>query len=219
MSRYKTIIWDLDGTLLDTLDDLMDSTNAALEKFNLPRRTRDEIRAFVGNGVLKLMERAVPQGREHPEFDKIFAFFKVHYGKNCNNKTKIYSGLESVLKSLYNAGYKMAIVSNKPDFAVKELNRLYFSEIIHVAIGEAEAKGIKKKPSPDTVFEAMRILSAEKHETVYIGDSEVDIKTAENAGLDCISVLWGFRDEKELVKNGSKVLVKTPEELAEYLKR
>lgn len=217
MGKYNTIIWDLDGTLLNTLDDLMDSANAALSHYGIEKRTRDEIRAFVGNGVLKLMEQAVPQGREHPDFEDIYAFFKEHYGKNCNNKTKIYDGLENVLKGFYASGYKMAIVSNKLDSAVKALNGLYFSDIISVAIGEAEDRGIKKKPAPDTVFEAMRMLGAEKDKTVYIGDSEVDILTAANAGIDCISVLWGFRDEKELLKNGAAALVKTPEELESYI--
>jgi len=165
------------------------------------------------------MKRAVPAGSDHPEFENIFAFFKAHYKTNCNNKTKIYDGLQPVLKKLAADGYKMAIVSNKVDFAVKELNSLYFSDFISIAIGEAEEKGIRKKPCPDTVFKAMELLGAEKETTVYIGDSEVDIKTAENAGLDCITVLWGFRDREELEKNGGRTFVSTPDELLEYLQK
>lgn len=215
MSKYKAIIWDMDGTLLDTLDDLKDSMNAALTEFGLPQRTRDEIRSSVGNGIMRLVELSVPGGKEHSQFEEIFSFFKEHYGKNCRNKTKAYDGLEKLLPELKAGGLRMAIVSNKIDSAVKELAGIYFGETIDVAIGETI--GNRKKPYPDMVIEAMRILNAESGDTVYIGDSEVDLKTAKNSGLDCISVSWGFRSKQELQALGAKTIVDKPEELADFL--
>ena len=215
MSKYNAIIWDMDGTLLDTLDDLTDSVNAALAEFRLPVRTRNEIKRFVGNGIMKLVERSVPDGKEQAQFEEIFSFFKNHYDKNCRNKTKPYDGLEKVLPELKAQGYRMAIVSNKIDSAVKELAELYFGETIDTAIGET--KGKRSKPYPDMVFDAMRILDAKTEESVYIGDSEVDLKTAENSGLNCISVSWGYREKMELQALGAKTIVDTPEELADIL--
>lgn len=217
MSKYNAIIWDMDGTLLDTLDDLTDSVNAALTEFRLPVRTRAEIRRFVGNGVLRLVERSVPEGPQQPQFKEIFSFFKNHYATNCRNKTKPYEGLEKALPELKSHGYRMAIVSNKIDSAVKELAELYFEDTIDVAIGDTEGK--RNKPYPDMVFEAMRLLDAKQESTVYIGDTEVDMATAENSGLDCISVSWGFRDKQELQEIGAKLIVDTPEELLSVLTR
>ena len=211
MSNYKTIIWDLDGTLLDTLDDLMDSVNAALAEYNLPLRTRQEIRSFVGNGVLRLLELSVPDGKQHPQFEEIFAFFNKHYAKNAQNKTRPYTGIETVLKALKNKGYKMAIATNKVDYAAQELTELYFKDTIDVTIGDSEK--IRRKPYPDKVFEAIRMLNAEKESSVYIGDSDVDLETAKNAEIDCICVSWGFRDKEDLVAKGAKVIADTMEEL------
>jgi len=216
MSKYNAIIWDMDGTLLDTLDDLTDSVNAALTEFGLPIRTRDEIRRFVGNGVLRLVELSVPEGPQHPQFEEIFSFFKSHYTKNCRNKTKPYDGLEKALPEFKAHGYRMAIVSNKIDYAVKELAELYFGDTINIAIGDTEGK--RNKPYPDMVYDAMRLLDAKQESTVYIGDTEVDMATAENSGLDCISVSWGFRDKQELQKMGAKLIVDTPDELTRVLK-
>jgi len=201
----------MDGTLLDTLDDLTDSVNAALTEFRLPVRTRDEIRRFVGNGVLRLVERSVPEGPQQPQFKEIFSFFKGHYATNCRNKTRPYDGLEKALPELKAHGYRMAIVSNKIDSAVKELAELYFGDTINIAIGDTEGK--RNKPYPDMVYDAMSLLDAKQESTVYIGDTEVDMATAENAGLDCISVSWGFRDKQELQEIGAKLIVDTPEEL------
>ena len=201
----------MDGTLLDTLDDLTDSVNAALTEFRLPVRTRDEIRRFVGNGVLRLVERSVPEGPQQPQFKEIFSFFKSHYATNCRNKTRPYDGLEKALPELKAHGYRMAIVSNKIDSAVKELAELYFGDTINIAIGDTEGK--RNKPYPDMVYDAMSLLDAKQESTVYIGDTEVDMATAKNAGLDCISVSWGFRDKQELQEIGAKLIVDTPEEL------
>ena len=216
MEKYNSIIWDLDGTLLDTLDDLRDSVNAALTKFHLPTKTKMEVRRFLGNGMLALVERSVPDGQQHPQFQDIYSFFELHYSKNSRNKTRPYKGLEKVLPELKALGYHMAIVSNKADVLVKELAEYYFRDVISVAIGES--KGIRRKPCPDTALEAMRLLHAEKASSVYIGDSEVDIKTAENAGIDCLSVSWGFRNKSDLQASGASRIVDTPAELLEILK-
>lgn len=216
MSKYNTIIWDMDGTLLNTLDDLADSVNTALAEFGQPLRTRSEIRSFIGNGVMRLVELSVPGGKKHPQFEEIFSFFKSFYDHNYTNKTKPYAGLDKVLPELKKRGYRMAIVSNKVDSALKKLADQYFFDTINIAIGDSE--GFRRKPYPDKVFEALRRLSATPDQTVYIGDTEVDIATAENAGIDCICVSWGYRDRQELLCSGAKVIVDTPEELAELLK-
>lgn len=205
----------MDGTLLDTLDDLSDSVNAALSAFHLPKKEKKEVRSFVGNGVLRLMELSVPSGKMNPAFNEIFSFFKEHYAKNSHHKTKPYDGLEKVLTQLKDLGYRMAVVSNKPDKIVKDLTRLYFGDIIDAAIGESA--GINKKPAPDTVFEAMRLLDAARETTIYIGDSEVDIATARNAGIDCLSVAWGFRDKSYLQMSGAKRIIDQPEEVIGFL--
>jgi len=194
--RYKTVIFDLDGTLLDTLEDLCDSTNFALSRFGYPERTLREVRAFVGNGIGKLIERALPGGAENPDYDAVFAEFKMHYAENCNNKTKAYGGIYAMLDELKACGIKMAVVSNKVDSTVKELCARYFSGFFEVAVGECE--GVRRKPAPDAVFAAMDALGAKKESTVYVGDSEVDVETAKNAGLDLIAVSWGFRDRERL---------------------
>lgn len=211
MNNYKTAIFDLDGTLLDTLEDLAASVNAALEKNGKPVRSLSEVKSFVGNGIRRLIERAVPAGTSLAETEQIFADFKEYYAKHCNDKTKPYSGLVELLEKLSLEGYQLAIVSNKADNAVKLLNQIYFEKFITTAIGERA--GIRKKPAPDTVLEALEELKVSKEDAVYIGDSEVDIQTAENAGLPCISVLWGFRDEEFLKKNGAKTFAKDAKDL------
>jgi len=216
MSKYNTIIWDMDGTLLDTLDDLADSVNAALAEFGQPLRTRNEIRSFIGNGVIRLVELSVPDGKENPQFEEIFSFFQRHYAKNCRNKTKPYVGLDKVLPELKRRGCRMAIVSNKIDSAVQSLTNLHFKDTMDLAIGNSER--LRRKPYPDEVLEALRIFGAEKASAVYIGDTEVDLMTAENAGVDCICVSWGYRDRQALLSSGAKVIADTPEELAELLK-
>lgn len=216
MYQYKTVIFDLDGTLLDTLEDLKDSTNAALSAFGCKERTLEEVRKFVGNGIRNLMLQAVEGGDENPEFENIFQYFKDDYKKNCKNKTKPYPGIMKVLEELKEKGVKLAMVSNKADFAVKELNSWYFKNLGMLAVGERE--GVRRKPAPDAVFQILKELSMDKESAVYVGDSEVDIKTAENAKIPCISVLWGFREKDFLKENGGTVFVETPEELLDLLK-
>lgn len=216
----RAVIFDLDGTLLDTLEDLWASTNAALARYGYPLRTIDEVRAFVGNGVKNLMLRALGIGttQECPQFAEIFAAFKAHYAVHSNDCTRAYPGVLALLERLKGAGTGMAIVSNKLDAAVKQLNAIYFSDYISIAIGENEAAGIRKKPAADTVLAALAQLGVGKDEAVYIGDSEVDIATAKNSGLPCISVTWGFRDRACLLAHGADCLCDTPQEVWEVLK-
>ena len=213
--KKNTVIFDLDGTLLDTLQDLADATNYALRKQGMPERTIDEVRQFVGNGVRLLMIRAIPGGEENPLFEETFALFKSYYGEHCNDHTRPYEGIMELLATLREKGYAVAIVSNKIDFAVKELSKLYFQGIVPVAIGEKE--GIRRKPAPDTVFEALKELGRTKEEAVYVGDSDVDIETAQNAGMPCISVLWGFRDKAFLKAHGASHYAEKAEEILKYV--
>lgn len=209
--KKTTVVFDLDGTLLNTLEDLAEAVNYALRKQGMPERTLEEVRRFVGNGVRLLMIRAVPDGESNPLFEETFDLFKTYYGEHCNDNTKPYDGVMELLSTLKEKGYAVAIVSNKIDFAVKELNELYFKGIVPVAIGEKE--GIRRKPAPDTVFEALKELGKTKEEAVYVGDSDVDIETAKNAGMPCISVLWGFRDKEFLDEHGATHYAKNAEDV------
>lgn len=214
-NRYA--IFDLDGTLLDTLDDLTDSMNYLLGKHNFPLRTRDEVRNFVGNGVRKLVERAVPNDyKEDDEFiDKFYNDFSLYYNSHSDIKTSPYPGTLDMLDKLLENGFDIAIVSNKIDSAVKDLSMKFFGERIKAAIGEKPS--IRHKPEPDMVFMAMEEMDADKGNSIYIGDSEVDIQTAKNSGIPCISVLWGFKDRKFLEMSGASILVDSMESLGEKL--
>ena len=211
----EAVIFDLDGTLLDTLEDLKDSVNAALTEYGLPERSLEEVRFFVGNGIRRLIARSVPEGEEHPEFEKIFAFFKEHYRQNCVNKTVPYEGIMELIGELSGRGVKMAIVSNKFDVGVKALNEKFFKEYIEVAIGEIP--GGKRKPDPESVNMALQLLGVDKEHALYVGDSDVDIATAKNAEMRCVSVSWGFRDETFLLNHGAGVVIGRPLELLEYI--
>ena len=209
--KYDTVVFDMDGTLLDTLEDLRDAVNYALRMHGMPERTTEEIRRFVGNGVRKLLVRSVPEGDKNPEFEAVFQAFREYYAVHSNDKTHAYKGVTELLKKLRDAGYAVAIVSNKPDAAVKNLNQIYFDGIVETAIGERE--GMDKKPAPDMVLKAIEELGKTKETAVYVGDSEVDIETARNAGLPCISVLWGFRERDFLAARGAQVFAEAPEEV------
>lgn len=211
MKKYNTIIFDLDGTLLNTLEDLMDSVNFALTINNFPKRSLDEIRKFVGNGVARLIELSIPNGTNNPEYEKCLNDFKTHYSKNMQNKTGPYDGIIELLRQLSDDGYKMAIVSNKFDAAVKELNKVLFDKYIKVAIGEG--KDTTKKPAPDMVFKALSELDSKVDETIYVGDSEVDVQTAKNSGVICVGVTWGFRDREVLEEKGAEYIINRPMEL------
>ena len=211
--RYQTYVFDLDGTLLDTLGDLAASTNYALRTHGMPEHSLDDVRRFVGNGVRVLMERAVPQGAENPQFEAAFQTFREHYMQHSLDTTKPYDGILETLEVLKAEGCRLAVVSNKMMAATQELCRHFFRDTIEVAIGEHEAQGIHKKPAPDTVNEAFRQLGVGKERAVYVGDSDVDILTARNSGLPCISVLWGFRDRDFLIQHGAETFISAPSEL------
>ena len=217
--RYQVVLFDLDGTLLDTLDDLHVAVNFVLEKYRLPIRTRDEVRAFIGNGIVKLMERSVGAGmRSMVNLDDVVTDFKSYYGAHCQEKTKPYDGVMELLANLKKAGVKVGVVSNKAHFATAQLCEYYFGDLVDVAIGENEAGGVRKKPAPDSVFAAIEAVGGvDPSWVVYVGDSEVDIQTAMNAGVDCISVCWGMKDREFLVENGASVLIDTVEALADVL--
>ena len=210
MNQYDTYIFDLDGTLLNTLDDLAAATNYALRSNGLPQHSVDDVRRFVGNGVRMLMRRAVPDGEQNPLFEAAFATFRQYYLEHSLDTTRPYDGIMEMLQALRRRGCRLAVVSNKFCAATEELCRHFFDGLIEVAIGENEAAGIRKKPAPDTVFEALRQLGVGPDGAVYVGDSDVDILTARNAHLPCISVLWGFRDRDFLTANGATTFVAAP---------
>ena len=213
MNSFDTYIFDLDGTLLDTLGDLAASVNHALRTHGLPEHSIDDVRRFVGNGVRKLMERAVPDGAANPLFDETFATFRQYYMAHSLDTTRPYEGIPETLEALKARGCHLAVVSNKMMAATQELCHHFFPDTIEVAIGEDEAAGIRRKPAPDTVFAALKALGVGKEDAVYVGDSDVDIQTARNAGIPCISVLWGFRDRDFLLQNGAETFISTPSEL------
>ncbi|MBQ6434148.1 MAG: HAD-IIIA family hydrolase [Bacteroidaceae bacterium] len=215
MNNIRAVVFDLDGTLLNTLEDLASATNWALRHSGLPERTIDEVRRFVGNGVRRLIERAVPADTDAALLEKVFADFKTYYVSHCQDRTRLYDGIPEMLERLKGGGYKMAIVSNKLQAGVDELYELYFRETIDVAIGERE--GVRRKPAPDMVVTALKELGAAADEAIYVGDSDVDLQTARNSGLACISVLWGFRDRDFLVEHGATCMVERPAEIVSLL--
>lgn len=211
MRNMDAYIFDLDGTLLDTLDDLAASANHALAVFGMPAHSTDDIRRFVGNGVRKLMERAVPDGERNPLFEEVLNTFRKYYMEHERDTTKPYPGIIPLLRQLKTLNKSVAVVSNKFDAATKSLCAHYFGPLVDVAIGESEH--IQRKPAPDTVVEALRQLGIPAQKAVYIGDSDVDIATAANCGMPCISVLWGFRDREFLLAHGATTLVEKPEDI------
>lgn len=213
--RFDTAVFDLDGTVLNTLDDLADSVNHTMQAYSFPVRTRDEVRRFVGNGVPLLIERAVPAGTDPEIRARCLADFKAHYEKNMYNKTGPYPGIPEMLAALRARGVKMAIVSNKFDAAVKGLCRRFYGEYIQVAIGESP--NVRKKPAPDSVFTALRELGSAPERALYIGDSDVDVQTAKNAGLTSVAVTWGFRDRNLLKREGAQYIIDSPNQLLDII--
>lgn len=214
MREYSAYIFDLDGTLLDTLGDLAASVNYALYQYDMPVHTVEDIRWFVGNGVKKLMERSVPGGVDNPQFEEVFKTFREHYMKHSLDTTRPYPGILEMLDGLKCRKKKIAVVSNKFYTATQELCTHFFGSYVDVAIGERE--GIRRKPAPDTVIEAIRRLGMSSDGAVYIGDSDVDIATAANSGLPCISVLWGFRDRAFLEEHGASAFISEPCEILRF---
>lgn len=212
--KYQAVIFDLDGTLLNTLQDLAASVNAALSACGFPERSYSEIRSFVGNGVTKLMERSVPKGIDKKHFETCFSLFRTCYMEHMYDTTAPYEGILPLLAAMKQQGYHMAIVSNKLDTAVKELNKKFFSEWISTAIGTpAEAK----KPNPFCVFQAAKEMNLPLASCLYAGDSDVDILTARHANIPCIGVSWGFRGRAHLEQHGADYIVDTPEEFLQLL--
>lgn len=211
----KAIVFDLDGTLLNTLEDLADSTNYALRSCCFPERTLQEVRCFVGNGIRKLIERAVPENTSEEKITECFVVFCEHYKQNMENKTAEYNGISEMLSALFDAGYKMSIVTNKADFAAQVLCGKLFGKYIKTVVGSVDDR--PNKPAPDGVYYALEQMGVGKDEAVFVGDSEVDILTAQNADIDAIGVLWGFRDLADLEAVGVKTTVKTTKELEKLL--
>ena len=215
MKKYKAVIFDLDGTLLYTLEDLTDADNYVMRKFGYPEHTIDEVRSFVGNGIKLLIERSIPDGNKNPDFEAAFSEFKSYYTDHCQIKTRPYDGIMELLLKLYELGYKLAIVSNKNQAAVTELNDIYFKDFISTAIGEME--GVRKMPAPDTVLKALSELGVTADDAVYVGDSDVDRETAKNSGMNCVSVTWGFRDRELLESLNPYAIIDTPKDLLKYI--
>lgn len=217
MATCETIVFDLDGTLLDTLEDLMISTNAALAEHGMPERTLDEVRRFVGNGAALLVHRAVPAGTTPEKEASVLEGFKRHYERHCEDHTAPYDGVPELLAHLREAGRRLAVVSNKPDFAVQELVERRFPGVFECALGECEERGIRRKPAPDMVEAVLDRLGVTREGLVYVGDSEVDVATAAACGCRCLSCSWGFRDRGQLLEAGATLIVDTPGELERVL--
>ena len=213
--KYKTIIFDLDGTLLDTLEDLKNSVNYSLEKYHYPTRTLAEVRDFIGNGVKVLLTRAFPVNTPITLIEEALIVFREHYAKHMYDNTCLYPGILELLTELKNANYRLAIVSNKLDSAVKELNERFFTEYIPLSIGTSANA---KKPNPFHVLEVMKTLDSTATDTIYIGDSDVDIETAKNAGIPCVGVSWGFRGREFLETHHADYVIDHPSELMEIIK-
>ena len=212
--HIRAVIFDLDGTLLDTLTDLMNAVNHALMSEGFPVRTRDEIRRFVGNGLEKLVARALPDGRQTPGFEDVLAETRRYYACHCRENTAPYDGIPEMLRDLHQKGYRIGVVSNKPDAQVKALCQTEFGDLISFAAGAAPNR--RMKPAPDTLLSCMTALGSDLHSTVYVGDSDVDILTAGNAGIPCISVLWGFRDREFLTASGAGIFAQSPCEICGF---
>ena len=215
--KFNSVVFDLDGTLLDTLGDLRDSVNFSLEKNKLPKRTTEEIRSFVGNGIRLLIERSVPENTPSEIIEVCFSDFKEYYKDHSAILTRPYDGIIDLMKELKSKGVKIAVVSNKADFAVKTLMEDYFSNLYDCAYGERA--GVPRKPAPDGVFGAIKEMGADLENTVYIGDSEVDVETSKNAKLPCIAVTWGFRDKKVLESLCPEYIVDSPSDILNIIER
>ena len=215
MQEITTIVFDMDGTVLNTLEDLTVSMNYVLDRFNMPGHRLEEYRLFFGNGVKEALRLSLPEGASADIIDEMMIVFKEHYDAHCLDRTRPYDGIVDVMRQLKEKGYRLAIVSNKIDSAVKELNDRFFTDYVDTALGEKA--GINRKPAPDMVYAALKEMGSTKEESIYIGDSEVDLMTARNSELPCISVLWGFRDKKYLIEQGADCFADRPEDIIRIL--
>ena len=213
--KYALAIFDLDGTILDTIADLTAAVNDGLTKEGLPLRPVDDIRRFVGNGIHKTIERAVPPGTDAAAIERIYDNFNAYYPEHCADLTRPYPGIRELVERLRAAGVKTAVVSNKVDYGVKKLCDLWYPGLFDMALGERP--GIPRKPAPDGVLEVLSALGVPAERSVYIGDSDVDLQTARNAGMDEILVAWGFRGRKVLEDCGGRRIVDTAEEIGDLI--
>lgn len=211
--KYNTYIFDLDGTLLDTLQDLANAVNHAMREMNYPERTVDEVRRFIGNGIRMLIKRAAPQGISVEDYEKTLAIFTAYYLDHIADFTKPYDGIAEVIKTLKSKGCKVAVVSNKADEAAKKVVKDYFGDIFDMVVGKMDR--FPSKPEPDSVLYVIETLGADKDKCIYSGDSEVDVQTAHNAGLPCVGVTWGNRDVSELIAAGAEYIAEKPNEILE----
>ncbi len=211
MKKYEAVLFDLDGTLLDTLEDLKDSVNFIMEKYQFPAHTLDEVKKAIGNGIHKLIERTVPEGTDRKTIESAFCDFMAYYQENCMEKTKPYPGMEELLLQLKADGCKLAVVTNKGNAAVQKMIPHYFPGLFETAVGATNEQ--PKKPAPDMVYDALKRIRVKKENALFIGDSQVDVETAKNAGMDSILVTWGFRDRETLIKAGAVNLADNTKEL------
>lgn len=214
---YTAVIFDMDGTVLNTLEDLTDAVNAMRCHEGLEPISIDRVRRSVGNGVAVLMSRVLPEGQDYPRYQQATAFYRAYYESHCRIKTGPYPGILPMLETLKARGIDLAVVSNKQDAAVKPLSRAFFGDRMTVSMGVDEVSGLRRKPYPDMVRAAMEQLGKTPEQCLYVGDSEVDVETARNAGLDCASVTWGFRDRALLASLHPEYLINRPEELLELV--
>ena len=211
--KYNTYIFDLDGTLLDTLQDLANAVNHAMRRMDYPERTVDEVRRFIGNGIRMLIKRAAPQDISSDDYDKTLAIFMAYYLEHIADYTKPYDGIIDVINTLKQKGCKVAVVSNKADEAAKKVVKDFFGDIFDLVVGKMYR--FPSKPAPDSVLYVIETLGADKSKCVYSGDSEVDVQTAHNAGLPCVGVTWGNRDISELIAAGAEYIAEKPSEIIE----
>lgn len=211
--RYKAVIFDMDGTVLDTLEDLNSAMNHVLRLHGMPERTMEQTRLSVGNGSRYYLEHSVPAGTKEETLEEMLAEYLPYYNAHANDRTRPYPGITELIKTIRSKGCKTAIVSNKPDKTVGELSESHFAGLMDCAIGENEKGGVRRKPHPDMLLTAAEILGVSREECLFVGDSETDLETARRAEIDCVSVLWGFRTRDRLLEAGAVTLISEPEEL------
>ena len=213
--KYKAVLFDMDGTVLDTLGDLAAAVNHTLREFSMPERSIAEIAAALSNGAAYLIAHTVPDGTPKELTDKVLAAYALYYDAHCDILTGPYDGIVPLMEKLRDKGVKLAVISNKQDTAVKPLAEKYFPGLLEIAVGESAE--VRRKPNPDAVLAALRHIGVEREDAIYVGDTEVDLQTARNAGMECASVDWGFRTREQLVEIGAEHIFNTVQELEEYL--
>lgn len=213
--RYEAILFDMDGTVLYTLEDLHDAINAALAHFGMPGLTLEQVRAYVGNGSARLVELAVPAGTSAETQQAVLDWYKPYYDAHCNCKTRPYDGIPELMRDLRAAGLRLVIISNKPDSAVRLLAEDHFPGLLDLAVGETAQ--VRRKPWPDMIEVSAARLGLDKSRCLYVGDSEVDVQTAKNAGIDCASVCWGFRSRQQLLEAGAERIFDSADSLRDWI--